>query len=598
MRKRLGIEFAGSKLKATLRSLLAKASEPDDDGRDCENVPLILRSSLIPAGFTVVFGARERTLFHGISSEEDINRALAEGGDKCRGASLFLVRLTRENLHGFRTGLLDRADVLFVLDYVPTSVEERHHAFGLFHKSLSLRRTGAFLFYYNRVIEMLTTCGELPAAPPCLLEHLGVHGLFYQCGVLRDRVWQRFDLWHNRSRRRARSCAPRIAAGKLNSCRHAVITGWYGTETAGDKAILLEVIHVLRERLPGIRISITSIVPGLSRLTNLECGIDAGILELRDLDYGQLESVDLVVFGGGPMMDSSQLKYIETLFEWARRRGAVTMAFGCGVGPLKSDAGRRRVRSILANTDHAFFRDERSAALARELGFAGELRHACDPALRYVRRWREENRCGKSDGASGDKMVTLLRAQTMEYSSSAGEEADWVRSGASGFIREYLAGKPARTVQMLPMHTFWFGNDDRDYTRLVGDGVLGEGRPELVLESPSLEMLLQSISEAAVGLPMRFHGHIFLLALEIPFVSINYTGPGGKVFNLIERYGMLEYSVNVNEKFSAETLRRRLEKLQRDVESVRQRTRSQLARDLAKLESIYDELFGVEESSL
>ena len=531
-------------------------------------------------------------LVDGVDSDSNISTLLEGLNGRFDEGVLFVVRLRSDNLYSFSTSILDRANVLFVLDYVPTSVEERHHTFNLFHKSLLLRRIGALLYYYHQVVEMLTMSGELPATPPAIVDSLGIKAFLYQFGVLRDRVWQKFDLWHKQSIKRARDNAPKAPTKLLKDCRHAVITGWYGTETAGDKAILLEIIHVLRERAPGIRISITSIVPGLSRLTNLECDIDAEILELRCLDYGRLSSLDLVVFGGGPMMDSSQLKYIETLFGWARRRGVATMAFGCGVGPLKTKAGTQRVKSILTNTDQAFFRDRRSAELAVELGFAGNALHACDPAMGFVSRWSKDKRRSESDADSAGRMVTLLRAQTTEYSASASDETDRLQAEVSAFIGEYLSDNIGNSVQMLPMHTFWFGNDDRDYMRIVANGIPGEGTPEQYRESPSLEMLLQRISDAAVGLPMRFHGHIFLLALNIPFVSINYTGADGKVFNLIERYELLDYSVDLSHEYEPKTLCRRLKKLQENDDAVRRKMQNQLSYDLVRLRSIYTKLFG------
>lgn len=587
------IDFGGGRYRRLFRDLISGPSDGEWSRTDWGGL-LCLNSRKI-SELPKDLPAGRKVHYCGVESDDDIRRALAGVPDGTAADLIFVARIRPENLYDFGTGILDRANVLFVLDYVPDSVEERHHAFNLFHKSLLLRRIGAVLYYYHRVVEMLTMSGELPATPPAIVESLGFEALLYQFGVLRDRVWQKFDLWHKQSVKRARANAPKAPTKALQECRHAVITGWYGTETAGDKAILLEIIHVLRERAPGIRISVTSIVPGLSLLTNLECDIDAEILELRCLDYGRLSSVDLVVFGGGPMMDSSQLKYIETLFGWARRRGVATMAFGCGVGPLKTKAGTQRVKSILANTDQAFFRDRRSAELALELGFAGKARHACDPAMRFVSRWSKDKRRSESDADSGGRMVTLLRAQTTEYSASAGDETDRLQAEVSGFISEYLSDNAGNSVQMLPMHTFWFGNDDRDYMRIVANGVAGEGTPEECRESPSLDMLLRGISEAAVGLPMRFHGHVFMLALNIPFISINYTGAGGKVFNLIKRFGLLDYSVALIDGFEPGTLHRRMDKLKAEVDIVRQRMRVQLGADLAKLESIYDELFGKRE---
>lgn len=583
------IDFGGSSYRWLFLELISSSSDYKWSRIDRKGF-LCLNSRTVPK-LPKDLPAKRKIHYWGVESDGDIRRILDGAPESMPPNLIFIARIQKENLYGFSTGILDRANVLFLLDYVPKSIEERHHAFNLFHKSLLLRRIGFVLYYYDIVLEMLTTLGNLPAKPPAIVDSLGLRALCYQFGVLRDRILRKVDFWHKRSIKRARSNAAQAPFRSLKECRHAVITGWYGTETAGDKAILLEIIHVLRGRAPGIRISITSIVPGLSRLTNLECGIDAKILDLRNLDYRRLQTVDLVVFGGGPMMDSSQLMYIETLFAWARSRRVSTLAFGCGVGPLKTKTGAQRVKSILANTDRAFFRDRRSAELAQELGFAGDARHACDPAMRYVNRWLANRQPIGFDEGGGDRLVTLLRAQTTEYSANAGDQTDRMLTEVSDFLLKYLSDNAENSVEMLPMHTFWFGNDDRDYMRMIANRVEGGDKFEQCLESLSLDKLLQHLSKASLGLPMRYHGHVFMLAMSIPIISINYTGAGGKVFNLIERFDLLNYSVALSDNLTPGVLEQRLVKLQSEIGLVRQKIRQQMSIDLANLESVYDELF-------
>lgn len=531
-----------------------------------------------------------KQIFHwGVESDEEI-RGLAQRHEG--RAVTYVARIGRDNLYRFGTATLDRARVLFVLDYVPRTLEERFHAFNLFHKALMLRRNGFALFYQHRVVELLTSVGELPAEPPGLVESLGAKSIAYQLRVFRERVWNRLDLWHRLSRIRARwdTLGRRRTPKKLDDCRDVLVTGWYGTETAGDKAILLEVVHALRENHPDTRLSITSIVPGLSRLTNLETGLDAEVLELRSLSYRRLKTVDLVVFGGGPLMDSSQLKYIATLFEWARRRGVATLVFGCGVGPLRTEAGTERVGTILRAAGHGFFRDERSAAKALELGFAGPGLHACDPALRYVHRWKLENPEGGHPPA-GERLVALLRAQTSEYSPTAGADSDDLTRAFAGFVQAFQERRPAAAVEMLPMHTFWFGNDDRDYAESVPLPPEAESRVTRERKTLTLNMLLRRISGARWGLPMRYHGHVFLLGLEIPFVSLDYTGGQGKVRNLVERYGLGDYSLDTGGQITAEALMQRWSAVEERYDVLHRQIASRLAADLRQLETVYRQLW-------
>lgn len=531
-----------------------------------------------------------RIHYVGVESDDDIEEVINSDEFDASQETIFVATLRRDNMYRFSTGILDRATVIFVLGFVPGSLEERHQLFNLFHKSLMVRRCGSMLYYYSRVVEMLTSYARLPLEPPDLIQSLGPRSLLYQLAVLRDRIWNRFDLWHRRSKRIAAAGATRNPNLQGESFQHVVITGWYGSETAGDKAILQELIHVLQTRSPGIRISLTSIVPGLSRLTNVELQLDAEIIDLKSIDFRKLESVDLVVFGGGPLMDSSQLRFIDTLFEWARSHRVATLIFGCGVGPLKTSKGKERVQSILRNSDQAFFRDEPSAIEAQKLGFCGPQLHACDPAFRYVERWKKQQSTERQDISSG-RIVALLRKQTSEYSGNVETESELLDEEISDFFSSRSLETPRQEVLMLPMHTFWLGNDDRDYNKKMISGLPRDAAVKACNTPQLLDALLENIATSKWGLPMRYHGHIFMLALNVPFVSINYTGKGGKVANLIERYELGDYSLSAADGLESGDLQKRWAKMRNHSKEIRLQCQRQLQKDLLCLEKVYEQVF-------
>ena len=531
-----------------------------------------------------------RVHYVGLESDDDIEQIFKSDEFDVRQDTVFVATLRRDNMYQFSTGILDRATVIFVLGFVPNSLEERHQLFNLFHKSLMIRRCGSLLYYYSRVVDMLTSCAALPPEPPDLIQALGPRSLLHQFVVLRDRIWHRFDVWHRRSKRIASMDASRNEKRQDECFRHVVITGWYGSETAGDKAILRELVHVLHKKSPGIRITLTSIVPGLSKLTNLELQLDAEIIDLKKIDFRKLGSVDLVVFGGGPLMDSSQLRFIDTLFEWARSRKAATLIFGCGVGPLKTDRGTERVQRILRNSDQAFFRDKRSAVQAQQLGFTGTQLHACDPAFGYVERWKK-GQCTERQVNSSGPIVALLRKQTAEYSGNVESELELLDEEISAFISNCSLETPDQEIVMLPMHTFWLGNDDRDYNRKIISGLPRDVGVKTCNKPQLLDALLESIAHARLGVPMRYHGHIFMLALNVPFVSINYTGKGGKIANLIERYELGDYSLSAVGGFEPGALQERWANMRAHSTEIRSQIRRQLQEDLRRLENVYEQVF-------
>ena len=93
------------------------------------------------------------------------------------------------------------------------------------------------------------------------------------------------------------------------------------------------------------------------------------------------------------------------------------------------------------------------------------------------------------------------------------------------------------------MNAPWIGGDDRIFNRKIERSFKEADRVECVREYLSLEEHLQKLHSADVSVAMRYHGHIFSMALGIPFLSINYTGTGGKVGSLVDRIGYNEWSV-------------------------------------------------------
>ena len=531
----------------------------------------------------------------GLESSNDIDRfekrVSSDVKNKDSLASvIYIVRINRENFYEFSTSSLENRSAILVLEHFPQSGEARAHLFSLFHKLLLQRRNTPFQYYYSEVLAKLSSCESTLDCVPDVIKCLGGRRFRGALRVFRERIFTKFNLDSLLSRLRARANPGKMERKELKLCRHALITGWYGTETSGDKAILMELVDVLEEKCPGIKISITSIVPGWSLLTNLELGLSVEVLELRSLSYRKLDSVDLVVFGGGPLMDSSQLKYIDTLFGWAHARGAGTMIFGCGVGPLKTDFGRSKVTNIILNTDYAFFRDEKSAELAKELGLRGPALHACDPALRYVTRWRERRDVCREAVGEEAFVVALLREQTKEYSDSASEVTSCLLEELRGLFQAIIRRNKTSVVRLLPMHTFWLGNDDREYLVKVAKGFSSD-KVAYCSDALSLESLLKEISKSTFGLPMRYHGHIFMLALDIPFLSVDYTGKAGKIANLLGRFDLLEYSIASDSQIHAAELLLLWNRILMSRENIQSKIRVQRDRDLHNLEQIYSDLW-------
>jgi polysaccharide pyruvyl transferase WcaK-like protein/MoaA/NifB/PqqE/SkfB family radical SAM enzyme len=330
--------------------------------------------------------------------------------------------------------------------------------------------------------------------------------------------------------------------------RHVLITGWYGTETAGDKAILSEVVSFIKSRSPDCRITITTLNRKVSEQTNREVeGLElAGLVPLSEAAKPSLiDSCDAVVFGGGPLEEIPTLDRMLRIFAEANRRRKARIIFGCGVGPLRTKRLRDIVGGLLRLTTAGFLRDRESWEFAQKLGGSASLGCACDPAIGFLSRLAPSQPDVDQVDAQ-PTLASLLRANTHEYVDDlSSAELSNANSDLARRMAEVLESASARLkakVCLLPMHSLPVGGDDRIFNRSVAQAFRATDAPGLNRDYLTLNQLLSQIRSADLAVAMRYHGHLFCLALGIPFLSIDYTGQNGKVSSLLKRIGYTQWS--------------------------------------------------------
>ena len=90
---------------------------------------------------------------------------------------------------------------------------------------------------------------------------------------------------------------------------------------------------------------------------------------------------------------------------------------------------------------------------------------------------------------------------------------------------------------------------------------------------------------------MRYHGHLFSLALGIPFLSIDYTNKNGKVRNLINSLGYNDYSEEFNS-YAASDAIIKFENLYQHRHEIRDFLLKKTEQLVDQLESVYIDVFG------
>lgn len=381
----------------------------------------------------------------------------------------------------------------------------------------------------------------------------------------------------------------------VSQWRRVLITGWYGTETAGDKAILAEVVHFLREHARQADLAITTIDRKVSEQTARELP-ELAKLELIPLAeaHTRMHRFDAVLVGGGPLEDVGEMRHVHRLFVEANRLGKARVLFGCGVGPFHLAHTRAWAEGILRLTTAGFLRDRESLELATELGGPAHLGLGCDPALRFLRRWARTHQA-EPRAERGFALAGLLRANTAEY--VGGDDASLTdRNSATAAqlaqVIEPVVAEQRGVAALLPMHAIWVGGDDRLFARHVARAFEDPARANVERRYLPLRAILHTLRRADAAVAMRYHGHLFCMALGVPMLSIDYTGPRGKVGALVKRVGHTRWS----EAWDTLDPARATSKLRSLIASRDAVTREQLRqadRLVAELEATYEQVFEV-----
>jgi polysaccharide pyruvyl transferase WcaK-like protein/MoaA/NifB/PqqE/SkfB family radical SAM enzyme len=329
--------------------------------------------------------------------------------------------------------------------------------------------------------------------------------------------------------------------------RKVLICGWYGTETLGDKAILGGVIKALNVSLETIELHLVSLEPYISQMT---------IQQMSDLQGCKLYtiknaveicgSMDLVVFGGGPLMAISVLADMIAIFQKAVQAKVPTLLAGCGVGPLGASYYEDAIKHLLLQSSHRIYRDQKSKQIAQMLGVdTSSDEVAEDPAFTWLQSCMSDNSGFQRDSSKHTTLLLGLRDWPhYEYAYDLSvAEAECLKNRFEREVvkaLEQLVDKyPNLKIIPFPMCTNHIGNDDRwFYRRLFRNTNKIHDSLDLTYLGSEISPLdaVNVFKSASISLTMRFHSLVFALAAGIPTVAIDYTLGRGKVKSLAEKH--------------------------------------------------------------
>lgn len=323
----------------------------------------------------------------------------------------------------------------------------------------------------------------------------------------------------------------------MNVC----VLGWYGTETLGDRAILEGIIKIFQNIETKNHFYIGSLYPFFTERTVYEekealirLGVEKRILIFDETNGKKLreyiQKADIVIMGGGPLMDLLEIDIIDKAFIYAKKHKKKTGVIGCGIGPLKNDYYRKSVYSILLNSDVSIFRDKNSLAEAKMLNhqFGNRitektLSYSNDPAIIPIASFQ------KTESTRKNRIVVNLRDLSFQSSTKVHEQ-----------IKENLLtmlinmSQQFDEVLLLPNHVFSIGGDDRQYFSELKMELSDFSNIHVEHEPKSLFETFRIIAESQAAIGMRYHAIVFQTFLNGNNYILDYTEPKtGKIMSFL-----------------------------------------------------------------
>lgn len=304
----------------------------------------------------------------------------------------------------------------------------------------------------------------------------------------------------------------------MNVC----ILGWYGSETLGDRAILDGIIKIFEYQSCNNRYYLGSLIPFFSERTLFQdkCyytqGENINIELFCEKEETILKNIilksDYVIMGGGPVMDISEILIIRKAFRYAKRHKIKTGLIGCGYGPFHDSYYEMVAKDILEYSDVAIFRDELSTQRALNCTDSIHAKTLCDPAIISALYYRESHSANKNDFIAVNFRDTRFKVYKDRVIDVLNELYELTKNVSTSFSE----------VKMVPMHTFFWGGDDRSY---FAEMFLNRrlDNVNVIFEPQSLYELYETYSSALGCIGMRYHAIVLQTVLNGNNLIIDYT---------------------------------------------------------------------------
>lgn len=326
----------------------------------------------------------------------------------------------------------------------------------------------------------------------------------------------------------------------------ASIIGWYGTETLGDRAIIDGIFCILSKLHSKNEIRIGSLFDFYTERTLQEDiniytqYADETQISIFDSKNSKklrenITSSDILIVGGGPLMDLEELYILRKSFIIAKRHHVPIIIMGCGIGPLNKENYVNVVKELLVMADEVLLRDEFSLQAANTLiGINNKIKLLGDPAVISIEYYKKKSEVNRSNYAA----INFREYTPQEY----GNECYYSIDIAREIIR--CVQKHYEKVFLVPMHNFSIGGDDRKFLSQL---VLNQKYDNVYVmhETMNLYKLYDVFANAEACIGMRYHSVVMQTLLNGNNFVLDYTSPSrGKISGFINSLENKEFYDN------------------------------------------------------
>ena len=325
------------------------------------------------------------------------------------------------------------------------------------------------------------------------------------------------------------------------------VIGWYGTENIGDRAILAGLVRVFALTFNDFSIRLGSLFTVLTERTLLEdidflsecSGTERLSISIFDsLNHkclrNNIEDADLLVVGGGPLMDITVMYMLEYALQIAAKKGVKTALLGCGWGPLKSKEYINCALKIVELAHLTIFRDRLSeqSFLSYWKSEKKKVTTLIDPAFLAASYFvKNINR----EGTQGYIAINLRDVSLDQYGGNS-----VLLEARFGKMINDISDKTSLPVYLIPMHTFVIGGDDRVILTKIANKVNKDD--VMVLQNPlNLKETMEKYYDAYFCVGMRFHSVVLQTVLNGKNYILDYTDPQrGKISGMLNELKIVD----------------------------------------------------------